>query len=44
MKRREFLTKSSMALAAVAVSDLWVGKVMAGETTLREINKVTFIE
>ena len=31
MKRREFLTKSSMALAAVAVSDLWVGRVIAGE-------------
>ena len=31
MKRREFLTKSSMALAAVAVSDLWVGRVLAGE-------------
>ena len=26
MKRREFVTKSSIALAAVAVSDLWVGK------------------
>ena len=34
MKRREFLTKSSMALAAVAVSDLWVGRVMAGEPAL----------
>jgi TldD protein len=32
MKRREFLTKSSMALAAVAVSDLWVGRAFAGET------------
>src|SRR5215203_3003945 len=31
MKRREFLTKSSMALAAVAVSDLWVGRAFAGE-------------
>ena len=31
MKRREFLTKSSMAIAAVAVSDLWVSRVMAGE-------------
>lgn len=34
MKRREFITKSSMALAAVAVSDLWVGRVMAGEPAL----------
>ena len=34
MKRREFLTKSSMAVAAVAVSDLWVSKVMAGEPVL----------
>lgn len=32
MKRREFLVNSSAALAAVAASDLWVGKVMAGET------------
>src|SRR5687767_11051240 len=34
MKRREFLTKSSMALAAVAVSDLWVGRAFAGESIL----------
>ena len=32
MKRREFLTKSSMALAAVAVSDLWVGRAFAEST------------
>ena len=31
MKRREFLVKSSAALAAVAASDLWVSRVMAGE-------------
>jgi TldD protein len=31
MKRREFLLKSSAALAAVAASDLWVSRVMAGE-------------
>ena len=31
MKRREFLFKSSAALAAVAASDLWVSRVMAGE-------------
>src|SRR5687767_12925304 len=34
MKRREFLTKSSMAVAAVAVSDLWVGRAFAGESIL----------
>ena len=34
MKRREFLTKSSMALAAVAVSELWVGRAFAGEPLL----------
>ena len=34
MKRREFLTKSSMALAAVAVSDLWVGRALASEAIL----------
>ena len=34
MKRREFLTKSSMAVAAVAVSDLWVGRAFAGEQPL----------
>jgi TldD protein len=31
MKRREFLFKSSATLAAVAASDLWVSRVMAGE-------------
>jgi hypothetical protein len=31
MKRREFLINSSAAVAAVAASDLWVGRVMAGE-------------
>src|SRR5215212_4970956 len=31
MKRREFITQSSIALAAVAASDLWVGKAFAGE-------------
>ena len=34
MKRREFLINSSAALAAVAASDLWVGRVMAGETNV----------
>src|SRR4051794_30541529 len=29
MKRREFITKSSMALAAVAVGDLWVPRAFA---------------
>ena len=31
MKRREFLVKGSGALAAVAASDLWVSRVIAGE-------------
>src|SRR5215204_4454676 len=31
MQRREFITKSSMALAAVAVSDMWVSCALAGE-------------
>jgi len=31
MKRRDFIAQSSVALAAVAASDLWLGKVLAGE-------------
>ncbi len=31
MKRREFITKGSLALAAVATSDLWLGRAFAGE-------------
>ncbi len=31
MKRREFVMKSSMALAAIATSDYWLNKVLAGE-------------
>ena len=34
MKRRDFLIKSSMALGAIAASDLWLGKVIAGEPIL----------
>src|SRR5688500_13589238 len=34
MKRREFLINGSAVLAAVAASDLWVGRVMAGETNV----------
>lgn len=34
MKRREFLLKSSAAVAAVAASDIFVNRVMAGESTL----------
>lgn len=34
MKRRDFLVKSSMALAAIASSDYWLNKVMAGESVL----------
>ena len=32
MKRREFITKGSLALAAVATSDLWLGRAFAGES------------
>ena len=31
MKRREFIKNSSLALAAVAASDLWVEKILAGQ-------------
>ena len=31
MKRREFIKTSSLALAAVAASDLWVEKILAGQ-------------
>src|SRR5215203_2980009 len=34
MKRRDFITKSSLALAAVAASDLWVEKIWAGEAVV----------
>jgi TldD protein len=33
MRRRDFMTKSSLALAAVATSDLWLSRVVAGEKT-----------
>lgn len=33
MKRREFMVKSSLALAAVASSDVWLGKIVAGENS-----------
>lgn len=32
MKRRDFMVKSSLAMAAVASSDLWLGKIVAGES------------
>jgi TldD protein len=32
MKRRDFLVKGSLAAAAVATSDLWLGSLVAGET------------
>lgn len=35
MKRREFIAKSSLALAAVASSDLWLESVMAGEPLVK---------
>ncbi|HYE15726.1 MAG TPA: metallopeptidase TldD-related protein [Pyrinomonadaceae bacterium] len=31
MKRRDFMMKGSLAMAAVATSDLWLGRVVAGE-------------
>ena len=34
MKRRDFLIQSSMALGAIAASDLWVNKIIAGEPFL----------
>ncbi|MCU0238771.1 MAG: metallopeptidase TldD-related protein [Pyrinomonadaceae bacterium] len=34
MKRRDFLAKGAFALGAVATSDLWIGKIVAGENNL----------
>jgi TldD protein len=34
MQRRDFLVKSSMALAAIATSDKWLNQVMAGEPSI----------
>ena len=34
MKRREFITKGAFALGAIATSDLWLGKILAGESAL----------
>jgi TldD protein len=34
MKRRDFLVKGAFALGAVATSDLWLGKIVAGESNL----------
>ena len=31
MKRRDFMLKGSLAAAAVATSDLWVSRIVAGE-------------
>ena len=31
MKRRDFMMKGSLAMAAVATSDLWVSRIVAGE-------------
>src|SRR5687768_11079140 len=33
MKRRDFIVKGAFALGAVAASDLWLGKIVAGEST-----------
>ena len=34
MKRRDFIVKGAFALGAVATSDLWLSKVVAGESTM----------
>jgi TldD protein len=34
MKRRDFIIKGAVALGAVATSDLWIGKIVAGESEL----------
>lgn len=34
MKRRDFIVKGAFALGAVATSDLWLGKIVAGETSM----------
>lgn len=34
MKRRDFIVKGAFALGAVATSDLWIGKIVAGENTM----------
>lgn len=31
MKRRDFIVKSAFAFGAIATSDLWIGKILAGE-------------
>jgi TldD protein len=35
MKRRDFIIRSSMALAAIATSDHWLSRIMAGEPILK---------
>ncbi len=34
MKRRDFIVKGAFALGAVATSDLWIGNIVAGESTM----------
>ena len=34
MKRRDFIAKGAFALGAIATSDLWLGKILAGEPAL----------
>lgn len=34
MKRRDFIVKGAIALGAVATSDLWLGKIVAGESAM----------
>jgi TldD protein len=37
MKRREFMLKGSLTMAAVAASDLWLSKIIAGETPSKSL-------
>lgn len=34
MKRRDFIVKGAFALGAIATSDLWIGNIVAGESTM----------
>lgn len=38
MKRRDFIVKGAFTLGAVATSDLWLGKMVAGETDMLKTN------
>jgi TldD protein len=38
MKRRDFIVKGAFALGAIATSDLWLGKIVAGENSMLKTN------